>query len=63
MAKIKMDGDLYKRAKAAAEAAGYSGVDEFVTHLVERELARTEAAEAADDQTVKDRLRGLGYVE
>ncbi len=61
MAKIKIDSGLYDRAKAAAEKAGYSSVDEFVVHLVEKELAKQESPDA--DKKVADQLRGLGYIE
>jgi hypothetical protein len=61
MAKIKLDANLYERAKAAAEAAGYSSVDEFVTHLLEKELTRTESPDA--EGLVTDRLRGLGDIQ
>jgi hypothetical protein len=61
MAKIKIDAGLLERATRAAEAAGYSSVDEFITHLIEKELAHSESAEA--EQQVADRLRGLGYIQ
>ncbi len=61
MAKISIDRSLLARAKHAAEAAGYSGVEEFVTHCIENELAKHEAEEA--ERQVTDQLRDLGYVE
>ncbi len=61
MAKIKIDSNLLARAKKAAEVAGYSGVEEFVTHLLEKAMAE-EGAEKMDEKVV-DRLRGLGYIE
>ena len=61
MAKIKIDSNLLSRAKAAAENAGYSSVEEFVTHLIEKELAAVEKQD--DDENVADQLRGLGYIE
>lgn len=63
MPKIKLDGPIYDRAKKAAEIAGYSGVDEFLLHLLEKELALIEQAESSDDDSVQERLRGLGYIE
>ena len=42
MAKIKLDSGLLERAKVAAAAAGYSSVEEFLTHLLEKELAHSE---------------------
>ena len=61
MAKIKIDAGLLERATNAAEAAGYSSVEEFVAHLVEKELTRSETDDA--EKHVTDRLRGLGYIE
>ena len=61
MAKVKIDSGLLERAKQAAQDAGYSSVEEFVTHLIEKELARSE--DDADDRAAADRLRGLGYIE
>ena len=61
MTKIKIESALLERAKQTAETAGYSSVEEFVTHLIERELSRLE--DDADEKTAADRLRGLGYIE
>ncbi len=61
MAKIKIDDALYDRAKRAAEAAGYSSVDEFIAHSIETGLQKAKADEA--ERQVSDQLRGLGYIE
>ena len=61
MAKIKIDSNLYDRLKKATEAAGYSSTDEFITHIIETEVAKYETSNP-DDQ-VADQLRGLGYIE
>jgi metal-responsive CopG/Arc/MetJ family transcriptional regulator len=61
MAKIKIDSNLFDRVKKAAEAAGYSSVEEFVTHIIETEVAKHETSES--DEKVADQLRGLGYIE
>ncbi len=59
--KIKIENDLYDRVKKMAEVAGYAGPDEFVIHMIEKELAVLENPE--DDEDVTERLRGLGYIE
>ncbi|MDK1032636.1 MAG: hypothetical protein QGD94_11555 [Planctomycetia bacterium] len=61
MAKIKIDSNLFARAKTAAEVAGYSSMEEFVTHIIEREVAKYESGD--DDEKTADKLRGLGYIE
>jgi hypothetical protein len=58
--KIKIDKGLLERARKFASVAGYSSVDEFIAHLIEKELASLEGA--GDDEEVKRRLKGLGYI-
>ncbi len=62
MAKIKIDANLYDRAKKASQAAGYSSVEEFITHLIEKGVSQLETPSEGDD-AVADQLRGLGYIE
>ena len=61
MAKIKIDSNMYDRLKKVTEVAGYSSVEEFVVHMIEKELEQIEVPE--DDKAVEERLRGLGYIE
>jgi hypothetical protein len=57
-----LDGALFDRAKQFAKTAGYSSVDEFITHVLEKELSKIE--EGGDSvEEVEKRLRGLGYIE
>jgi hypothetical protein len=61
MPKIKIESGLYDRLKKVTETAGYSNVEEFVTHMIEKELEKIEVPD--DDKAVEERLRGLGYIE
>jgi hypothetical protein len=61
MAKVKIEDGLYDRAKRAAEAAGYSSVEEFIADCVEKEIQRLKIEE--QEGQVSDQLRGLGYIE
>ena len=61
MSKIKIDTNLYERVKKVAEKAGYATPEEFVIHVIEKELAVLESADS--DADVTERLRGLGYIE
>ena len=67
MAKVKIDKDLHQRAGACATALGYSSVDEFVEHLVERAVreheSKKEEQDKEDKAKVEERLRGLGYID
>lgn len=60
-AKVKIDSGLYDRVKKVADIAGYASADEFIVHMIEKELAKLETAET--DEEVTERLRGLGYLE
>jgi metal-responsive CopG/Arc/MetJ family transcriptional regulator len=59
-AKIKIDKDLYAKIKKYAEIAGYSSPDEFITHCLEKEIAKIE--EADSEEEIKKKLKGLGYI-
>ena len=58
---IKLDKALFERVKRRADAAGYSSPQEFVEHVIERELAQIE--EGASDEEIMNKLQGLGYIE
>ncbi|MDH4197424.1 MAG: hypothetical protein OEW05_08470 [Candidatus Aminicenantes bacterium] len=59
-AKIKIDKDLFEKLRKYAELSGYSSPDEFVTHLIERELAALD--QAGSEEEIKKKLKGLGYI-
>jgi hypothetical protein len=59
--KVKIESGLFERAKRAAEAAGYSSVEEFIANCIEKEIQRLKVEE--DEGPVSDQLRGLGYIE
>jgi len=58
--KIKLDKDLFDRAGKIAKLSGYASVDEFVVHVLEKELAALEDAGSGDE--IKKKLEGLGYI-
>lgn len=60
MPKIKIDNELFERLKDCAVIVGYSSTDEFITHVLEKEVNLIEEAE--DDPDVMERLKGLGYI-
>jgi metal-responsive CopG/Arc/MetJ family transcriptional regulator len=59
-AKVKLDKDLLERIKKFAALAGYSSPQEFITHCLEREIAKLE--ESDSEEEVKKKLKGLGYI-
>lgn len=59
--KVKLDKHLLERVKKVSELAGYASAEEFITHVLEKELAQIEGGDS--DEDVTERLRGLGYIE
>ena len=58
--RIKLEPRLLERAQRAAERAGYASVEEFIAHAVERACVALE--EGGNDDELKRRLKGLGYL-
>jgi len=58
--KLKIDKALLEKAKRYAEMAGYSSVDEFVEHLLAREIAKLDDSDSEEE--IKKKLQGLGYI-
>jgi hypothetical protein len=58
--RIKLEKDLLARVKKYSDIAGYSSVEEFITHALEKELAKLE--DAGSEEEIKKRLKGLGYI-
>ena len=57
---VKIDKGLFDKIKKYAEMSGYSSVEEFITHCLEKELAKIE--EADSEEEIKKKLKGLGYI-
>ena len=58
---LKLNKTLCDRARKLVEKAGYSSLEEFVEHAMERDLARLEEAPSKED--LIKRLQGLGYLK
>ncbi len=63
--RVKFDEELYARARKCAELAGYSSADEFIQHVLEKEITRIMGSDSGGDapEEIKKRLQGLGYIE
>jgi hypothetical protein len=59
-AKVKIDKALFDKIKKYAEMSGYSSVEEFITHCLEKEVAKIE--ESDSEEEIKKKLKGLGYI-
>lgn len=58
--KIKIDEGLFEEARKFSEKAGYSSVEEFIAHIVEKELSAS--GDSDDEKEVREKLKGLGYI-
>ncbi len=58
---IKLNKALWAKVKKCAEAGGYSSPQEFVEHVLEKELAKLDTS--ASDEEIARKLRGLGYLD
>jgi hypothetical protein len=58
---VKVNKELWRRVQQCAETAGYSSPEEFVRHVLDREVSRLEQAGSKDELIQK--LKGLGYME
>ncbi len=64
--RVKLDDELVSKLKIVAEAGGYESVEEFVIHVLEREVGKllpADDADASSRDAIKKRLQGLGYIE
>ncbi len=59
--KVKLDKDLLAKVKKFSAIAGYSSYEEFITHALEKEIAKLEEG-GDDEEEIKKRLQGLGYI-
>lgn len=58
---VKLNKSLCQRAQKVVERAGYSSLEEFIEHAVEKDLVRLEGSESKEELIKK--LKGLGYLE
>ena len=61
MSKIKIDQSLFDRIQKISDGAGYPSPEEFIVHVLEKELSMLESVDSNEEVT--ERLKGLGYLE
>jgi len=59
--KIELDKTLWAQVQAHAASAGYSSPEEFLQHLIEKELAKS--AKPVSDESAARKIQGIGYVD
>jgi hypothetical protein len=58
---LKLDKDLLAKVKKYAGIAGYATPEEFVRHVLEREIAKFEEGGDSEEE-IRKRMQGLGYI-
>jgi hypothetical protein len=58
--RVKIEKALFTKIKRYADLAGYSSVEEFITHALEKQIAELEQSES--EQELRKKLKGLGYI-
>jgi len=64
--KVKLEGALLEKVKQCADACGYSSIDEFVVHALEKEVNKVLPPSEKGNtskEIIRKRLQGLGYIE
>ncbi len=58
--KVKIDRDLHDRLRKVADVAGYATTEEFIQHVLEKEMLHFE--DSGTDDQIREKLKGLGYI-
>lgn len=58
--RVRVDKVLLEKATKYAAIAGYSSVEEFINHALEKEISKLEGTDSEEE--IKKRLKGLGYI-
>ena len=62
--KLSIEDDLYEKLKKCSEPAGYATPEEFALHVLEKEVERILGGGGeTDEEIIKKRLQGLGYID
>ena len=57
---VQIDRDLHARIVKVADVAGYATTEEFVQHVLEKEMLHFE--DSKSDEDIRNKLKGLGYI-
>ncbi len=58
---IKLKKKTWDRVKRVSDAAGYSSPQEFIEHIIDKELEKLE--EGDSNEKLLEKLKGLGYID
>ncbi len=58
---IKVSKEMWERIERAAKAGGYSSPQEFVEHVLDKYVPKSDDTDSKEE--VLKKLKGLGYIE
>ncbi|MCK4504122.1 MAG: hypothetical protein KAW14_00780 [Candidatus Aegiribacteria sp.] len=61
--KLKLDSETIERIRKVSEVGGYSSPEEFVIHIIERELDALDPGSSESEEDIRRKMEGLGYIE
>ena len=61
--KLKIDSETFERIRKVSEVGGYSSPEEFVIHIIERELDTLDPGNTESEEEIRRKMEGLGYIE
>jgi hypothetical protein len=61
--KLKIEGEMADRIVKVASVGGYSSAQEFVLHVLERELEKLDPGQVESEEEIRRKMEGLGYIE
>jgi hypothetical protein len=61
--KLKFDSATVERIRKVSEVGGYSSPEEFLMHVIERELDTLDPGQGESEEEIRKKLEGLGYIE
>ena len=61
--KLKFDSATVERIRKVSEVGGYSSPEEFIMHVIERELEMLDPGKGDSEEEIRKKMEGLGYIE
>lgn len=61
--KLRLDDAMMDRIRKVAGAGGYSSPEEFVMHVLRRELDSIAPQDGESEEEIRRKMEGLGYME
>jgi len=61
--KLKIESATADRIRKVSEIGGYSSPEEFIMHVIERELDTLDPGAGESEEEIRRKMEGLGYIE